>query len=529
MAPLRIYLTLSGGASLGAYEAGAASAVCLAIRRLASEEDVEASIDAVGGASAGSIVGLLASYAVMEGLDPVELLHEAWVERVSLKLLRSEDSKAPLSFDELRERIPELLGPGDRRSAAGGPQQRPIAFHVELTGLQGLTYPISGLRRESPVAGATYADWGRFELRPEGGIDQVTRPPGRSPLDFVLASAASPGGFAPQLLDRRTDADRYEGRGIRDFPDSGRLWYTDGGIVGSQPLGRVIAAGEALHGREEGAFPLLLLVNPRSEMPAGGSEWADPEHDPSWQEGLSRALAILSEQGMFDDLRRIEKDNTRLDWGEALVEALEPELKRGAERRLRELLERIDADREGMRADEPGGASERDRPGADAGAGQLLRAVVEEVAGVARKERMAADVISPLLLSESGGSDVQSLLAGEFMGDFGGFLSRELRASDFALGYESAIAWLREGLPHCGVDRAPLERTIEAVERRRPYDRDAVQKGEASISDLDLRDRFQLVRLGLHMVRVISAELVTSRARIRDRFGELLARARGRE
>ena len=529
MPPLRIYLTLSGGASLGAYEAGAASAVCLAVRRLATEEDLDASIDAVGGASAGSIVGLLASYALTEGLDPVELLHEAWVERVSLKLLRSEDSEAPLTFDELRERIPELLDPANRRSASGGRQERPIAFHVELTGLQGLTYPIAGLREESPIAGATYADWGRFELQPGGGVDQVTRPPARSPLDFVLASAASPGGFAPQLLDRRPDADGYRGRGIRDFPDSGHLWYTDGGMVGSQPLGRVLAAGEALHGSEEGAFRLQLLVNPRSEVPAGGSEWADPDHEPSWQEGLSRALAVLSEQGMFDDLRRIEKDDTRLEWANALVDTLEPQLKRGARARLRELLERIDSDREGMRADEPGGASERERPGEDAGAGELLRAVVEEVAGVARKERVAADVISPLLLSERGGSDVQSLLAGEFMGDFGGFLSRELRASDFALGYESAIAWLRDGLPRCGIDGAPLERTLDAVEESRPYDPDAVRKGEASISDLDLRDRFQLVRLGLHMGRVIAGELVTSRARIRDRFGELLARARGRD
>ena len=528
MRPLRIYLTLSGGASLGAYEAGAASAVCLAIRRLATEEEAEVSIDAVGGASAGSIVGLLASYALVEGLDPVELLHEAWVEQVSLELLRGQDSRAPLTFDKLRERIPELLDPRNRRGSDAGPQERPIAFHVELTGLQGLTYPIAGLRRDHPVAGATYSDWGRFELRPHGGIDQVVRPPRRSPLDFVLASAASPGGFAPQLLDRRPDADAYRERGIQDFPESGCLWYTDGGLLGSQPLGRVIAAGEALHGSDTDAMRLQLLVNPRSEAPAGGSEWADPEHDPTWQEGLSRALAVLSEQGMFDDLRRIEKDNTRLEWVDQLVEALGPQIKRGGARRMREVLERVDADRERMRRDEPGGPSERERPSEGAGQDEVLRALVEEIAGVARKDRIAADVISPLLLSERGGADVESLLAGEFMGDFGGFLSRELRVSDFALGYESATEWLREGLPHCGIDGEALERTIDAVEGRRPYDPDNVHKGEASISDLDLRDRFQLVRLGLHMARVVGSEAVTSRARIRDSVGEWLGRVRGR-
>ena len=50
------------------------------------------------------------------------------------------------------------------------------------------------------------------------------------------------------------------------------------------------------------------------------------------------------------------------------------------------------------------------------------------------------------------GEDVGSLLAGEFMGDFGGFLSRDLRVSDFALGYQSSLAWLRRGLGECGLD-----------------------------------------------------------------------------
>jgi hypothetical protein len=49
-------------------------------------------------------------------------------------------------------------------------------------------------------------------------------------------------------------------------------------------------------------------------------------------------------------------------------------------------------------------------------------------------------VISPLVLTDSSNVDVGSLLAVEFMGHFGGFLSRELRVSDFALGYQSTIA-----------------------------------------------------------------------------------------
>ena len=137
------------------------------------------------------------AHALLEGLDPEALLHETWVERVSLPLLRGSDSKALLSFDQLRERVPEVLAPDGPARADPEDieyrQSRSLALHVQLTGLRGLTYPIRGLRRDSPVSGATYADWGRFKLQPRGGLEQMLEPAGRSPLDFVLASAASPG------------------------------------------------------------------------------------------------------------------------------------------------------------------------------------------------------------------------------------------------------------------------------------------------------------------------------------------------
>ena len=80
--PLRLSLTLSGGASLGAFEAGAAAALITAWRHLRLEQDVDASIDSIGGASAGAIVGLFSAHCVLSGADPVALLREAWVEEV---------------------------------------------------------------------------------------------------------------------------------------------------------------------------------------------------------------------------------------------------------------------------------------------------------------------------------------------------------------------------------------------------------------------------------------------------------------
>lgn len=531
---LRISMTLSGGASLGAYQAGAAAGLLTAVRHLTHEESVETTVDAIGGASAGSLVALCAAHSLLEGIDPVRLLHEAWVEGVSLELLRGRGGRAPLSFERLRDRVPALLEPRDE---SGGPtergprQEHPIAVHVGLTGLQGLNYPIRGLRRDRPVTGTTYADWGRFQLEPGGGLEQITKPEGEAPLDFVLASAAHPGGFAPRVLDRRRDEKGYESRGIENFPESGKLWYADGGLMQSQPLGRVLAAARHLEGGGGDARRIHLLIDPRSEDPAGSGQWSDPDFDPSWQIGLARSLAILPAQVLYEDLRRIEKDNSRILWADQLIEALAPHLGEGAAEALREVIGRIDEDREGLRADEPELEDARERSGDGDGTGEgedarLLRRAVDEIAGLAGERPVEVDVISPLLVLDEPGGSVTSLLAGELMGDFGGFLSRELRASDFGLGYESALAWLPDGLDRCGVDADAAKRTVGAVEGCRLYGWEDVKRGDAGVGDLTWEARLQIVRQGLQTARVLASGAGDVRA-LRERLGNPLERVRG--
>ena len=523
-------MTLSGGASLGAYEAGAAAGLVVAARYLDAEEGQETSFDAMGGASAGALVSFFTAHALLEGLDPEALLHETWVERVTLPLLRASDATALLTFDRLRERVPEVLaadGPG--RADPDGidyRQSRSLALHVQVTGLRGLTYPIRGLRRDSPVSGATYADWGRFELEPGGGLEQMLEPAGRSPFDFVLASAASPGGFAPQLLDRRPDSELYESHGIENFPESGHLWYTDGGLLGAEPLKRVISDGRALHGAAEACRAVHVLIDPRSQN-VSLDRWSDPDTKPSWQTGASRALAILSQQSLFDDMRRIEEENTRIQWAERLAGVLAEHLDDEAASSVREFVAEVGSEREGMRSSEQHGRR-ADADAADDDLTELLRRALCEIGGLVGKERVSIDVISPLVLADGSGDEVGSLLAGEFMGDFGGFLSRELRASDFALGYQSTIAWLDQGLRACELDDEIVSRTVSFVESKRRYDVDEVRSGEAKLSDLSLADRFQLIRLGAHAARVLGAGAIDLRSRIPDALGRTFKRVRDR-
>jgi hypothetical protein len=141
---------------------------------------------------------------------------------------------------------------------------------------------------------------------------------------------------------------------------------------------------------------------------------------------------------------------------------------------------------------------------------------------------VSIDVISPLLLAQGGDDDLGSLLAGEFMGDFGGFVSRDLRASDFALGYQSALAWLETGLPACELDEGVVERTLSYVESKRRYELEEVQRGDAELGDLSLADRWQLVRLGGHAVRVLGSGALDLRSRIPDGLGKAIDGVRSR-
>lgn len=106
---LRICVSFSGGASLGAYEAGAFAALLTGVRRLQRDRPGAVVVDAVGGASAGSLVALLGAHAQLEGLDPLDFLYEGWVERVNLDLMKRKAGEGLLSFDRLREDIIDFL------------------------------------------------------------------------------------------------------------------------------------------------------------------------------------------------------------------------------------------------------------------------------------------------------------------------------------------------------------------------------------------------------------------------------------
>jgi len=442
------------------------------------EEGSDIRVDAIGGASAGSLVGLLAAFSLLEGADGPRLLSDAWVEEVDLEVLMEGDADGPLSLDGVEKRFPELLA-----DAEGDPeraQEGPLQLLVTLTGLRGLTYEIPGLRHDRPAEASTFADWRRFELERCGGVEQLVQPEGRSPLDYVLTSASHPGAFPPRMLDRSEDRSDYEELGITDFPEEGTLWYTDGGLVQSEPLGRVIALANQAAAEDEDASHLNLVIDARSEEPDGAGRWVDADADVGWISALARALAVFPAQGLYEDMRRVERDNRRIDRVDALVEALAPLIDEQTAGRLAELGD------------------------GDAGDPTLaLRRAIETVSGTGGKRRVEIDVISPLVLARETGEEVPDLLAGELLGDFAGFLDKDLRRSDFALGYECGLTWARDGLGNLDLDEAKVERSIEAIEDGRLYDWEEVRRGRAEIGDLSLRSRMRLGRMAARAARAL--------------------------
>jgi hypothetical protein len=513
---LRIALTISGAVALGAYEGGALSALLRAIGPLCEGDDPQVRVDAIGGASAGSITGLLAARCLLEGIDPVYVMREAWVKRDSLSEMRTDDPEAPLSLDALRETCLDLLDP---RDYAGAPAHRvearqrvPVRMVMALASLRGLEYRVPSLWSRQPVRATTSLDWATFAFSSGQPMRELTEPRRASPTDVALASAANALAFRPALLDRSGDEERYRARGIVNFPPSKHLWYTDGGILDSEPLTRTLdLVREVDLDSPSDARRVQLLVHPHPTGAPTGTAWADERNPPTWLATLLRARDLQRTQSIYDDLLHLEQINTRLDWTRRLFEEIGPvldDLDQDASDRLRDALVRavgvIEGQRRALRAHEADPGAAPAQPVPDKPVAELLRDAVARIAGIAGKERIKLEVVSPLVLPEAKSTAVSHMLAGEFLFHFGGFLSERLRQSDFDLGYRSTLEWLKAGgLRDHGLDPTlDDEACTRATDAYQPRD-DWRKYGGVALTDLPWPERVALAPLFAHIARVV--------------------------
>jgi predicted acylesterase/phospholipase RssA len=561
---LRLAITISGAVSLGAYEAGAVAALLQGLRSECTGPDPAVRVDAIGGASAGAITGLLAARTLLEGLDPLRVMEAGWVALPSLATLRTKSMQAPLTADGLRAAAETLLAVpvGVNGEPSAHRQQVPVRLAVALTNLRALDYQLARQHGRPPVTALTHLDWSAVELRAGLPVEALTGPAHGSVLDAVLASAANALGFPPVLLDRRVDRSAYEANGIRNFPESGFCWYTDGGTVDNEPLGRTLDVAGLLD-RDAGpdVQRVQLLIHPDPTSSPTGDEWADPGARYSWLEVLRRVEKLQGIQTLYDDLRTLERTNTRLRWLDDLQAALAPVLGRldaasseAVRAALLEVAGRIAGERQhfdqlhaenlGEAHVGPGAAAEARVVGArpapmplrhvvdhlsaeavaDLPLGALFERVSAEVSGLSGKRAVALEVISPEAIAREAGKSVDELLAGAFLGHFGGFLDERLRASDFDLGYESTLRWFESGgLAAHGVTREVCQRAAAEARRAKALHDRAHRKlhpsqpwkrwGGTTMARLSWRAKLGAARVALKAAEVAAYDLWPLRRR----------------
>jgi Patatin-like phospholipase len=453
MGQLRIAPTISGAVALGAYEGGALAALLVAVQELQSVEPEAIRIDAIGGASAGCMTAMLVAKTLVAGLDPVDVMYRTWVDAASLDNLKTSSGNGPLTMDNLMASLKAVIGtPGNAKRA----QQAPVTVRGIICSLRGFDYEIKGVsqdtEQERHIDAVTFIDWSTFTFKADGPPTDWLSTGG--PVEIALASGSNAMGFPPRPLDRSGEPwARYEAelvQNLGDLPEGTKtLWFTDGGTLDNEPLGHTLDITNQLDSDEplpEGGVRLHLLIHPSPAPPLGGGAWAKTttSADPSWDQTLFRAAALIRTQSLYDDLNKVAKTNSRIRWTSELrttLSALVDRLDEGAKAEWQTELSTFIAK---VRADK--GALGRSSAKVDVAATleDAIDLALGEATGFRSKQAVEVDVVSPLILGRP--EPVEDLLAGDFLFAFGGFLDIRLRKSDFGLGYDSMRKWLGDNL-----------------------------------------------------------------------------------
>lgn len=467
----KIALVLGGGVSLGAYTGGAVSELLLALaNNNKSSNGGPPRVHVITGTSAGALNAAVAARCLAVNMELLPWIEAAWVDAAdSSHLLNPSRSDRSAWLDDgaidglTRALITADPASDDAFSKAAGD---PLRVGVTLANLRGVRYdlPYGFLNAADRSFGTRlYDDSLSVELNRQTGASDATWETLRQ---AALASSAFPFAFPVRSL-LRSVAD-YPGATLPGGDDDRvRMWYSDGGLFDTAPLGlaKRLAAENDDFRSDDWRYVLVEPTLRSSTDSAAGSVADAPRATLDLAADLTRA--VLG-QGAAQDWVRANRINARLEVLSALVERL-PELNDrlhdpeevGLGRRIGQLAERV---AEMQVALDPA-ASVGGQDAADVYLEEHLKRIeadaryssaLEEADSRAGRSRLAKLVF--LLESAGGlcGKDVLNLylvapektgeLAGDFLGNFGGFLNREWRANDFRAGRRDARRMLEESL-----------------------------------------------------------------------------------
>jgi len=489
----KIALVLGGGVSLGSYIGGAVSELLHAFQTNSLRSDGgPVRVHVITGTSAGAINAALAARTLAVNAELLPWIERAWIEIAAAEHLLNPDRPNRRGWlddtaveDLSRALITSASASDDAFSRVAGD---PLRVGLTLANLHGVRYdmPYGFLNvPERSFGTRRYADSVTFEFSRRG--TEADDPDWEELRRAALASSAFPFAFPVRSL-ARTRAD-YPGATLPPGEENLAMWYLDGGLFDTAPLGLAKHLVEREPGFRSDDWR-YILVEPTLRSSDGRAGDATPAAESLGGLAADLSRAVLG-QGAAQDWVRANRINARLEVLSALVDRL-PELNDrlhdpdevGLGLKIGELAERV-AEMQVALDSRIAGRHAGSDP-----AGQYLDAQLERIEADDRysavlagtESRAARSRLAKLvfLLEAAGGlagKDVMKLylvapreaheLAGDFLGNFGGFLNRDWRRNDFRAGRRDARRLLEESLGNV-VSYDPLDEESYRVETFEP-------------------------------------------------------------
>ena len=353
----RFALTISGGLAMGAYEAGVLAQLYRDIESInqASSTDFRLVIDAVSGASAGSITGLVLVRALglAQSADDFEAAMRAiWVDGVDIVgfLQPPNGSENSLFTQGEIERVAALAlpsVPGDNNDDV----KQAIAIWMALTNLDGVPIEI-----EIPSAGGlptqihtwSYKDFDPYMVIGPNirGVtiptDDLANPP-TDPTTWwgsflpvrwqdAISSAVASGSFPFAFKTKQMKRDLKRNLAYQKFkdptwPDDPICTIVDGGLLGNEPIGKAVDAVsylEAMDSHRINDNRTHIIVEPDPTTPAdiraAFQKIADrdaPDGIPP-QELIGAIISTYFNTALFSDFLNALEVNNQIDAIKAL-------------------------------------------------------------------------------------------------------------------------------------------------------------------------------------------------------------------
>ncbi|MDY6788224.1 MAG: patatin-like phospholipase family protein [candidate division WOR-3 bacterium] len=431
---------LSGGVSLGTYEAGVMTAVLQAVRAGIID------IDIVGGSSAGALTGFAFAFALGRGLSPYEL-YNLWVDKADIGRMTFTSNESILTTDRLKADLDSMLEADEicpyhylssgctrhnnpsfcsmRRCASV--LKKDIKLTVELTNLEGYVTPMpvssSQIYNAKIHHDSITVDFSKWEQYDTETIKS-----------FLFASAAIPVVFTPVNIKRVLS--ELEPPASSHYNEDEKSYnFIDGGITDNLPVKSVLKACrsiEALYIVIPDPFDALSLIE-RTNRRGGFMPLEDNIAV------LMNTNAAANYQTVYTDIKRA------VDINRSILTV--KDLKNYVEEHVR-----------------------------DPGTAEKIISMAESAADTRNKHIIEISVLSPQYFNTG--------LAGDILAHAGGFLDRRLRHYDFCIGYYNAVKAFS------------LENRIPLLFEKPAYDL-------SGISFRDVRDKKNLIKAIIKLVPVL--------------------------